>query len=97
MNLTQTPVIPVDIFTFMLEEFRAATKQPSSTITTTKVEDFVVWCQDYLAKNKPTQLITVSENYGVMLTNGKSFVLAPQASVLPAKGAMASNDVSIKI
>lgn len=98
MQLNNESVIPTDIFSFMLNEFHKETGQHASMLSPTSIESFVVWCQNYLSNNRPAQLTMVTDNYGIMLTNGKSFVLAPPVATQQTKGSMASDQgVSIKI
>lgn len=98
MQRNNESVIPTDIFSFMLNEYNKETGQHSSVLSPTSVSSFVAWCHDYLSKNRPAQLTMVTDNYGIMLTNGKSFMLAPPVAAQQPRGSMASNkDVSIKI
>jgi hypothetical protein len=98
MQLNNESVIPTDIFSFMLNEFHKETGQHSSVLSPTSVASFVAWCHDYLSKNRPAQLTMVTDNYGIMLTNGKSFVLAPPVAAQQIKGSMSSDQgVAIKI
>lgn len=61
-------------------------------------DSFIGWAKDYLAKNRPSEVFAVDNNYGVQLTNGQRLRISPDpVATVKQPGDMANPDTSISI
>lgn len=106
------PVQAPDLLDLLLQEFRAAVERenlvrqtqglepvPPSSLTS-PAAPLLDFCKEYLARFRPVEVFAVDRNYGVMLSNGRRFVISPRdedhdelpRGMLPDAGAVAMTD-----
>lgn len=85
-----------DVVSFLWAVYRAE-KPPTEGIADNP-EAFVAWAKNYLTVNRPSEVFSVDNNYGVQLTNGQRLQLSPNSGFEARRsGDMANPDNSVAI
>lgn len=85
-----------DLISFLEAVYRAEKNSHAGLYD--PADGFIGWAKDYLAKNRPSEVFAVDNNYGVQLTNGQRVRICPDAvSQTKRPGEMANPDNSISI
>jgi len=83
----------------LLEHLVTGFETSGQKVTDNNLQSFLAFSKQYLTDNRPSEVFSVDNNYGVLLTNGQRIKLCPdtgvQADLKP--GDMANPDNSISL
>ena len=86
----------VDLLSYLETEYRKAYEIPTSISDDS--DKFLDWAKKLLSEKRPVEVFSVSNNYGIMLSNGQRLKISPDVTATKAvAGTMSSPDSSIAI